>query len=128
MGSQFTEDEVAVNRLLDVVKDRGLLVLDSKTTSKSKLETLALQKNIPVTNRDVFLDNEQDLNYILGQLAELERVAKKQGSALAIGHPYTQTVAALKLWIPTLAAKGITIVPISQTVREKYSNVQLAVK
>lgn len=128
MGSQFTEDEVAVNRLLNVIKDRGLLVLDSKTTPQSKLEALAVQKDIPVTNRDVFLDNEQDLNYILGQLDELERVAKREGNALAIGHPYSQTVAALRLWIPTLAAKGITIIPISQTVREKYSNVRLAVK
>ena len=128
MGSQFTEDEVAINRLLNVIKDKGLLVLDSKTTSHSKLEELAVKKDIPATNRDVFLDNEQDLDYILGQLKTLERVAKKKGSALAIGHPYSQTIAALKLWIPTLAAKGITIIPISQRVREQYSNVRLAGK
>ncbi|HRW30946.1 MAG TPA: divergent polysaccharide deacetylase family protein, partial [Emcibacteraceae bacterium] len=126
MGSRFTEDEEAVNRFLDVIKTKGLLVLDSKTTANSRLEKLAIEKNIPVTDRDVFLDNEQDINYILGQLGKLERIAKRDGSALAIGHPYAQTVAALKEWIPTLADKGITIIPISQKVREKYANTSLA--
>lgn len=126
MGSRFTEDEEAVNRFLDVIKDKGLLVLDSKTTANSQLEKLAIEKNIPVTERDVFLDNEQDIKYIQGQLGKLERIAKRDGSALAIGHPYAQTVAALKEWIPTLAEKGITIIPISQKVREKYASTSLA--
>ena len=47
MGSRFTEDSEAVNRLLNVVKDKGLLVLDSKTTANSLLEDLALKKQIP---------------------------------------------------------------------------------
>ncbi|MBT5185326.1 MAG: divergent polysaccharide deacetylase family protein [Kordiimonadaceae bacterium] len=127
MGSAFTEDDEAVNRLLNVIKDKGLMVLDSRTTSKSVLEDLAYQKNIPVINRDVFLDNEQDEVYIMGQLRVLERLAKLNGTALAIGHPYPETVAALKRWIPTLAEKGITIVPISQTIKEKYSDTLLAV-
>ncbi len=128
MGSTFTEDAEAVDRLLNVVKDKGLMVLDSKTTSKSLLEEMAYKKNIPVTNRDVFLDNVRDVDYIMGQLAKLERIAKRDGTALAIGHPYAQTVTALKKWIPTLKAKGITIVPISQIIKEKYSDTLLAAK
>ena len=128
MGSAFTEDAEAVDRLLNVIKEKGLMVLDSKTTNKSLLEEMAYEKNIPVTNRDVFLDNVREVDYIMGQLAELERIAKRDGTALAIGHPYAQTVTALKKWIPTLAAKGITIVPISQTIKEKYSDTLLAAK
>lgn len=128
MGSRFSEDAEAVNRLLTVIKDEGLLVLDSKTTNKSLIEDMALDKDIPVTNRDVFLDNVRDEAYIMGQLAELERVAKQKGTAIAIGHPYKETVSALKKWIPTLEEKGITIVPISQTVKEKYSKRLLASK
>ena len=126
MGSKFTEDEEAVSRLLGVIKEKGLLVLDSKTTSKSVLENLADQNDIPVINRDVFLDNTNDVDYIRGQLEELEKLAKRNGNALGIGHPYPQTIVALKEWIPTLAAKRITIVPISQTVREKYAETLLA--
>ncbi|MDG1707743.1 MAG: divergent polysaccharide deacetylase family protein, partial [Emcibacteraceae bacterium] len=126
MGSKFTEDTDAVNRLLSVIKTRELLVLDSKTTANSVLETLAEDQQIPVINRDVFLDNTEDEQYIMGQLAVLERMAKRHGNALAIGHPYPETVAALKRWIPTLSAKGITVVPISQKVREKYAQTLLA--
>lgn len=128
MGSAFTEDAEAVNQLLDVIKDKGLLVLDSKTTSKSRLEAMANEKNIPVTNRDVFLDNVRNVDYITGQLIKLEKIAKSNGTALAIGHPYSETVAALEQWIPTLKDKGITIVPISQTIKEKYSGKLIAAK
>ncbi|MCC3859912.1 divergent polysaccharide deacetylase family protein [Pseudemcibacter aquimaris] len=126
MGSRFTEDSSAVNRLLGVVKDSELLVLDSKTTPNSVLESLADQNEIPVINRDVFLDNTEDEQYIMGQLARLERIAKQTGNGVAIGHPYPETVAALKKWLPTLADKGITVVPISQKVREKYAATLLA--
>lgn len=122
MGSHFTEDAEAVSRLLNVVKEKGLLVLDSKTTNHSVLEGMAVDKNIPATNRDVFLDNNRDVPSIMAQLAELERIAKRDGTALAIGHPYPQTVDALKRWIPTLADKGITIIPISQTVSENMED------
>ncbi len=128
MGSAFTENNEAVDRFLNVVKDKGLIVLDSKTTNKSLLESLAYQKNIPVTNRDIFLDNVQDVDHIMAQLTKLEHIAKSNGSAIAIGHPYSQTVTALKKWIPTLKDKGITIVPLSQKIREKYSDVLVATR
>ena len=126
MDSKFTEDEEAVERLLNVVKQKGLLVLDSKTTSNSVLVSLADQNEIPVINRDVFLDNTNEVDYILGQLKELEQKAKKNGNAVGIGHPYPETVIALKRWIPTLKEKDITIVPISQTVSKKYAKTILA--
>lgn len=128
MGSRFTEDAEAVDRLLDVVKDKGLMVLDSKTTPKSLLEDMAYAKNIPVAGNDIFLDNVRTVEAINAQLSELERMALATGTAVAIGHPYPQTVTALKRWIPTLARKGITIVPISQTIKEKYGDTLLAAK
>lgn len=54
MGSKFTENEEAASRLLDVIKQKWLMVLDSKTTSNSVLESLADENKIPVINRDVF--------------------------------------------------------------------------
>lgn len=127
MGSEFTEDAAAVEQLLNVIKERELIVLDSKTTPNSKLEAVAREKIIPVVNRDVFLDNVHKEDYILGQLAKLESAAKSNGSALAIGHPYLQTLSALKVWIPTLKEKGITVIPISQSIRKKYTDRQIAI-
>lgn len=128
MGSEFTENNEAVEQLLNVIKERELMVLDSKTTPNSRLEAIAREKTIPVVNRDVFLDNVREEGYILGQLAKLESAAKKNGSAIAIGHPYPQTVRALTEWIPTLKEKGITIVPISQRLIPSSQSNQIARK
>ena len=120
MGSAFTEDPVGLEIILEEVRKRGLLVLDSMTTQKSLFAKMATGKNIPNVTRDFFLDNEQDVDYILAQLAKLENLAQRRGHAIAIGHPYGETVEALNAWLPTLKEKGIAIVPLSHLVKKKY--------
>ncbi len=126
MGSAFTEDRRGLAILLDEVGKRGLLVLDSRTSPKSLLAAMATQRAIPNMTRDIFLDNEQDVSYIMGQLAKLEQVARRRGNAVAIGHPYSQTIQALSRWLPTLQQKGIAIVPLSHLVQRKYDRILLA--
>ena len=119
MGSAFTEDEAAVAAVVGRLKKEGLLVLDSRTTSRSRLAEQAARKGVPHVSRDVFLDNRQDVDYILGQLDKLEDYAHCHGIAVGIGHPYGETIEALKRWLPTLEQKGIALVPLSHVVREK---------
>ncbi|MCF6216890.1 MAG: divergent polysaccharide deacetylase family protein [Emcibacter sp.] len=126
MGSAFTEDRAGLSVMLDEVKRRGLLVLDSRTSRKSLLADLSSDKNIPNMTRDFFLDNIQDVDYILGQLFKLEEMAKKRGHAIAIGHPYKETIEALTLWRPTLKEKGIVLVPLSHIMKKKYDKILLA--
>jgi len=126
MGSAFTEDRQGLNILLNEMHKRGLLVLDSRTTSKSLLAAMATARHIPNMTRDIFLDNRQDVSYILGQLQKLEHMAIRRGNAIAIGHPYAETIQALSLWLPTLKQKGIAIVPLSHLVKRKYDRILLA--
>jgi polysaccharide deacetylase 2 family uncharacterized protein YibQ len=126
MGSAFTEDRESLDLILDEVQRRGLLVLDSRTSRKSLLAEMSTDRNIPNITRDFFLDNEQDVDYIFAQLAKLEDMARRKGSAIAIGHPYAETIQALTLWLPTLKARGITVVPLSYLVKRKYDGIRLA--
>jgi hypothetical protein len=126
MGSAFTEDSRGISRLLAEVEARGLLVLDSRTTNNSVLAEMAQSDNIPYTVRDVFLDNTQDVDYILGQLDKLEYYARRHGSAVAIGHPYDETIQALEIWLPKLREKGINLVPLSHIVEGKYRKTMIA--
>ncbi|WP_417318287.1 divergent polysaccharide deacetylase family protein [Emcibacter sp.] len=126
MGSAFTEDSMGISRLLSVVEDRGLLVLDSRTTNNSVLADLSEQREIPYTVRDIFLDNTQDVEYILDQLERLEKMARRHGSAVAIGHPYDETIRALEIWLPKLKEKGINLVPLSHIVEGKYRKTLIA--
>ena len=94
-----------------------LYFLDSKTTPKSVGEKTAKKYGVDYAHRHVFLDNNNDKKYILKQLAQTERIAKKNGYAVAIGHPKSKTYEALKEWVKTLPEKGIKLVHMSEIVK-----------
>lgn len=102
MGSKFTEDEHAMSLIMAELKEKGLYFLDSKTTPKSVGKKVAEEFEVPYIARDVFLDNENDYKYIMGQLLVLEQIAGKKGFVVAIGHPKSETYKALKTWLEHL--------------------------
>ena len=71
---------------------------------------------IPHAPRDVFLDNSPAPAAILRQLTEAERLARRRGHALAIGHPYPTTLAVLESWLPAAEARGLKIVTASELI------------
>lgn len=113
MGSRFTADRTAMTRVMREIKDRGLLFLDSWTTPDSLGTRLAGRFGVPHVGRDVFLDNERSADDVARQLDLAERIARRDGVAVAIGHPHSQTLAALERWIEGLGQRGITLVPVS---------------
>lgn len=113
MGSHFTEDKDAMMVFLKEIKGRGLVFLDSKTSAKSKAAEAASEVGVPLLTRDIFLDNEQDEEYISGQLEKAKKIAVKHGFAIAIGHPHKETTAVLKRELLRLKSEGIVVVKLS---------------
>jgi hypothetical protein len=124
MGSRFTEDAHAMGVVLSEVKDRGLLFLDSRTSPKSVGRSVARDLGMPVLERNVFLDNDNDVDKVRHQLEQVERLARKQGFAIAIGHPRDATIAALKTWVPDAIARGLNIVPVSMLLKSRMREKQ----
>lgn len=118
MGSRFTEDPRAMRVVLKAVRDKGLLFLDSRTTPKSVVRRVARELGLPVLERNVFLDNDNDVDKVLHQLEQVERLARSHGQAIAIGHPRDATIEVLKTWIPEARARGLNIVPVSVLYRQ----------
>ncbi len=116
MGSRFTEDQNAMSEIMKVLSERDLFFLDSKTTPASVGKHMAAEYGVEYANRHVFLDNKNELDYILHQLDLTEKIARKNGYAIAIGHPKSQTVEALRQWLPTLDEKHIELVHLSRIV------------
>ena len=87
--------------------------MDSLTSGRSVAWKLARDEHVPYAVRDVFLDNSQDEEDIMNQLALLEKHAINRRTAVAIGHPHATTINALKKWIPKAKEKGFVFVPIS---------------
>lgn len=124
MGSKLTEDYKRMKTVMETLKEKGLYFLDSKTSPKSRAEKAAQDTGIAYAHRHVFLDNKNEKEYILDQLGKVERLANKNGYAIAIGHPKTQTYAALKEWLPTVDKKGIKIIPLSTAIKILNPNVK----
>lgn len=120
MGSRFTADRAGMGVVMEEIKAHGLLFLDSVTTQKSVAPDLARQHGVPFAARHVFLDNDMAVSAVREQLAKTESYARKHGAAIAIGHPHDGTIEALSGWLPTLAAKGFVLVPVTTIVRQGH--------
>ena len=117
MGSRFTEDPVRMDVVMKELEKRGLFFLDSKTTPHSAGEKAAKDNRVRYVSRNVFLDNEDKFDYVMRQLRQTEAIARKNGYAVAIGHPKEQTYNALKVWLPTLKSRNLRLVHLSEIVK-----------
>lgn len=124
MGSRLTEAAGPMVRVMMHLKQEGFLFLDSLTSPNSVGISAARATGVPFLSRDVFLDNIQQEDYILRQLEKAEKVAHMRGYAIAIGHPYPVTLDTLDEWQRTLGDKGLSLVPISQILRDRVMSEQ----
>lgn len=95
-GSLFTSNEEAMKKLYKAFEKEGLIFVDSKTIASSKAPKVAKALGQIYIQRDVFLDNQDDVAYIKKQLIDAVKLAKKKGFAIAIGHPRKNTFKALE--------------------------------
>lgn len=118
MGSLLTQHPGHMAWLMDVLSEsnKNLYFVDSRTTKATVAARVAKEYYVPHVDRDVFIDNIQHKKQISGQLQRLTKLAKENGYAIAIGHPYPATIQALKEYLPTLSEQNIEIVPITELV------------
>jgi polysaccharide deacetylase 2 family uncharacterized protein YibQ len=119
MGSLLTSDDGRMSLVMAELRQQGLLFLDSRTTGHSVAGRAARRLQVPYAERDVFLDNELDVEAVLRQLARVASIARSKGYAVAIGHPHAVTIEALRRWLPTLDAQGLALAPISAIVARR---------
>ena len=119
-GSKFTAYKPGLDIFMAALEKRHVFFLDSRTSRQSVAEEVAREHHLRTTRRDVFLDHVERTAFVSAALRHTEDVARRTGSAIAIGHPKNVTLHALKKWLETLEAKGFRIVPLSVVV--EYRN------
>jgi polysaccharide deacetylase 2 family uncharacterized protein YibQ len=116
MGSVATRNVPLMELMAAIAREHEMLFLDSLTINHSVALQQARLAQVPAIARDVFLDDSPNRAAIRAQLALTEKVALRDGRAVAIGHPRKATLEALQEWLPTVAAKGFVLTPLSATV------------
>lgn len=113
MGSQLTQESQPMTWLMEELRQRDLYFVDSRTIASSLAWETALNYGVPTTRRDVFLDNDTSYPAITRQFEKLLAIAKRRGQALAIAHPYPETLQFLETALPMLEQHDIRLVPVS---------------
>lgn len=121
MGSSFTADLAGMVVVMEVLKKRNLFFLDSITAGNSVARKAARKIDVPFARRNVFLDHADDVVGITKRLVEVERLAKRTGLAIAIGHPREATLKALVPWLKDIEKRGFKLVPLSSVVKPRRS-------
>lgn len=118
MGSLLTRHPGHMLWLMrELQRHSPMFFVDSRTTVDTVARRLAWENGIPSTDRNVFLDNQLDADELGHQFRRLIQLARKQGSAVAIGHPHPQTLALLEKRLPTLGRQGIRLLPVGALIK-----------
>lgn len=114
MGSLLTEQVEPMRWLMEELKNRQLYFVDSRTSAQTQALIMAEKIQLPSRRRDVFLDDERISSKIKYQLIRALKLARQRGSAIAIGHPYPETLAELERLQPLLEQYDVQLVKASQ--------------
>ncbi len=103
----------------EIAARERLFFVDSFTTHRSVAIQIAEESGVEAVKRDVFLDPDRDPETVAREFERLKRLARQRGAAVAIGHPYPETLQLLERELPRLAEEGFELVSISEIVRRR---------
>ena len=109
-GSRATSDLALMEALMPALRARSLFFIDSRTTAATVAYATAERFGVRAASRKVFLDDDVTRGAILRQLSLAATDAQRDGSAIAIGHPHPETIAALADSLPRLESLGFRLV------------------
>lgn len=118
MGSLLTRHPGHMMWLMQEIHRNGeLFFVDSRTTSDTVALKVAGENGIPSIPRNIFLDHVRDIKAINKEFDRMIEHARKTGTALAIGHPYTETLSVLEKRLLELEDLHIKLVPVSDMIK-----------
>ena len=116
-GSLLTRHPGHMTWLMEEIAARdGMFFIDSFTTKESVALQIASESGIAATRRHVFLDNDRSPQALRKQFDRLTALARQKGIAVAIGHPYPETMEFLERELRELDNSTIMLIPVSEAV------------
>jgi hypothetical protein len=120
MGSALTQETRAMGWLMEWINNNGALYfVDSVTSARSVALRSANAAGLPAIGRDVFLDTTADTEMIRKQFQRLIELARRHGTALAIGHPHPETLSVLRDVLLKPSYYGVKLVPVRELIARR---------
>lgn len=85
-GSLISADVIKIGTVLDVAFEEGIYFLDSRTNVQTKAPQAALERDMKIYARDVFIDNVINRDAMLKEIMRGIGIANKNGHVIMIGH------------------------------------------
>lgn len=117
MGSKLTQLTLPMETTMAFLQQHQLFFVDSRTTRYSKAQKIAEQMGVLSARRNVFLDHLPERKHIDYQFKRLVSLARRQGTAVGIAHPYPETLDYLEQALPALSEAGVQLVTLSQLLK-----------
>lgn len=115
MGSLLTRHPGHMQWVMELLQEKGkLYFVDSTTTPTTVAQRVAREQGLTHARRNIFLDHQRDHDAILQQFVRLLEQAHTVGGALAIAHPYAETLEVLESVLPYLDEFGVRLLPVSE--------------
>jgi polysaccharide deacetylase 2 family uncharacterized protein YibQ len=123
-GSLLTRHPGHMTWLMQEIRAReDLFFIDSYTTHESIALQVAREEGVSAARRDVFLDHERTVDAVAREFERLKNKARRQGHAVAIGHPFPETLEVLEEQLPLLEDQGFELVTISELIRDERNRI-----
>lgn len=127
MGSLLTQKRSNMDWIMAELVQYPLYFVDSRTIAATVAADSAEAHRVPNLTRDVFLDHLQTEEFVDRQFKLLIETAKRNGTAIGIGHPHKVTVDYLEKHLPQLDAQGIAVATVSGLWAMRHNNAPMFV-
>jgi len=111
MGSPMTSSLPGMENVMQAMNAHNLFFLDSMTIGNTQSVKAAQGTRVKVIKRNVFLDDVQNEAEIRRQFERAIQLARRNGYAIAIGHPHPTTVKVLQQMLPNLPSDIVLVRP-----------------
>jgi len=120
MGARFVTSD-AMQPIIREAAKRGLGYLDDGSTPRSMAASLAAGQAMPFAKADLTIDAVPTSAEIDRTLIKLETLAKERGIAVGVASALPVSIERIGVWIKTLDARGIMLVPLTTAMLKSKS-------
>ena len=119
MGEKFTVSPKDMRPVINVLRRRGLMLVDARRNPASIAAVLARDLGVPQAYSNLTIDRHASRIAIDTSLRELERIALRDGAAVGFASAYPVTIDRIANWAPSLELKGIRLAPITAVANQQ---------